>query len=77
MDLSIPLGGIQNAEAAFDSNARSIVQDSVGVASPHGDSVDLSTAVVGLLASSLSFTANVKAASVEDNLTQNQFSLLG
>jgi len=77
MDLSIPLGGIQNAEAAFDSNARSIIQDSVGVASPHGDSVDLSTAVVGLLSSNLSFMANVKVAGIEDNLTQNEISLLG
>ncbi len=78
MDLSIPLGGIQNAEASFNANARSIVQGSLGAGgAAAGDSVDLSTAVVGLLSSSLSFQANVKVASVEDNLTQNQFSLLG
>jgi len=78
MDLSIPLGGIRNAEAAFDSNARSIVQGSLNAGrSSAGDSVDLSTAVVGLLSSNLAFTANVKAASLEDNLTRNEISLLG
>jgi hypothetical protein len=77
MDLSIPLEGIQNASTSFDSAARSIVQDSLGGSSPHGDSVNLSSAVVSLLSAQSSFTANVKVASIEDNLTKSTFSVLG
>jgi hypothetical protein len=83
MDLSIPLAGIQKADTAFDSAARSITDTSLGIQLPSighpggGDSVDLSTAVVNLLSSTLSFEANVKVASLEDNLTKNELSVLG
>jgi hypothetical protein len=79
MDLSIPLDGIQRAETALNSAAVSISQGSLGIAQPNGrgDSVDLSTAVVNLLQSKLSFLANTKVASVEDNLTRSEISLLG
>jgi hypothetical protein len=76
MDLSIPLSGMQTASAAFDSAARSITQASVSAPSGPGDSADLSSAVVGLLAAKLSFFANEKVASIEDNLTKNEISVL-
>ncbi len=77
MDLSIPLGGIQEADSAFNSAATSISQNSLSQPAGRGDSVDLSTAVVNLLQAKLSFIANVKVAGVEDNLTRNEINLLG
>ena len=80
MDLSIPVGGIQTASAAFDSAARSIAQAFNGNSTPSsggGDSVDLSTAVAGLLASKTAFLANEQVALVEDSLTRTSFSVLG
>jgi hypothetical protein len=84
MDLSIPSSGMQSADAAFDSAARSITQalnqgqpTQLGQASNQGDSADLSSAVAGLLASSLSFIANEKAAIVEDSMTKSTLSILG
>jgi hypothetical protein len=78
MNLSIPLSGIQTADAAFDSAARSVVQAFAGGTPGQAeDSVSLSSAVTGLLTSSLDFTANVKVAIVEDNLDKNALSILG
>lgn len=84
MDLSIPLGGMQTADAAFDSAAQSITRafsggppTALGNAPNQGDTAELSDAVAGLLASKLNFMANEKAAIVEDNLTKSTISVLG
>jgi flagellar hook protein FlgE len=83
MDLSIPVNGMQQAEGAFNSSATSIMRafqgstTTGGSAPTSGDTVDLSTAVTGLVTSKQDFQANVKVAQVEDSLTKSLFSLLG
>lgn len=85
MDLSIALSGIQSADASFDSAARALVQAVNGTpstsASPaparQGDSADLSTDVVSLLHSQLSFSANIATEIGESSLNQSTFSILG
>jgi hypothetical protein len=42
-----------------------------------GDSVDLSSAVTGLMKSNLDFTANVKMELIDSQMSQSTFSLLG
>ena len=84
MDLSIPLAGGQTADAAFDSAAQAITQafnggqpTQLGNASNQGDTVELSTAVAGLLKSKLDFIANEKVAIVENSTTRSALSVLG
>ncbi len=73
MDLSISLFGLQSAAAPFDSAAKCISQAFSGIkqtrpgaATNQGDSVELSTAVGGLLNSKFDFVANEKVALVEN-----------
>jgi len=74
------LAGIEKASASFDSAATSLLQAANG-ASPSatvpGDRVDLSQAVVSLLSSERTFSANIAAEIVESNLTKSTFSVLG
>ena len=83
MNLSIPVEGMQQAENSFNSSASSITKafqgnnTAPGGGATSGDTVDLSTAVTGLITSKQEFLANVKVAQVEDNLTKSLFSLMG
>jgi flagellar hook protein FlgE len=82
MNLYIPVEGIRQAEASFNSSAASITRAFQGnttansSGSPSNDTVDLSSAVTGVITAKQDFLANVKVAQVEDNLTQSSFSLL-
>jgi hypothetical protein len=82
MDLSIPAAGMSSASAAFDFAASAITQafnntgNSSSSSSATGDSVDLSTAVAGLLKSKLDFMANVNLEIVENHMNQSTFSVL-
>lgn len=84
MDLSIPLSGLQTAAATFDSAANSIIKAfsggqprQLGDAPNQGDSVELSTAVAGLLKSKLDFLANEQVALVENSTMKSTLSVLG
>jgi len=83
MDLSIPAAGMQSASAAFETAANSLTQvfqnstNPLTAGSTMGDSVDLSTAMAGLLKSNLDFTANTKLEMVENQMQRSTFSVLG
>ncbi len=76
MDLSIPLGGLQKADQAFDSAASAITQSFNGNQGRQGDTAQLSDKVISLLSSKAAFKTNEKVAQVEDNLNQSTFSIL-
>ena len=84
MDLSIPMSGMQTADASFDSAAQSITRafstgqpTALGNAPNQGDSAELSSAVAGLLSSKLKFMANEQVAIVENSMIKNTISVLG
>jgi flagellar hook protein FlgE len=82
MNLSIPVEGIRQAENSFSSSAASITRafqantSANSSGSPSSDTVDLSSAVTGLISAKQDFLANVHVAQVDDNLTRSSFSLL-
>jgi hypothetical protein len=83
MNFSIPAAGMQAASAAFESAANGLNQvfqkglNPLTQGSTMGDSVDLSSAVTGLMKSNLDFTANVKMELIDSQMSQSTFSLLG
>jgi hypothetical protein len=83
MNFSIPAAGMQAASAALESAANGLnhvfqnASNPLTSGSTMGDSVDLSTAMLGMLKSNLDFTANVKTAVVENSMAQSTFSILG
>jgi hypothetical protein len=75
---------MQTADAAFDAAASALTRAfsggqpaQLGDAQNQGDTVELSTAVAGLLKSKVDFLANEKAALVEDAVTKSTISVLG
>jgi hypothetical protein len=85
MDFSIPLGGMQAESTAFDAAARGIVHSllpgsssSVGTShSTAADSLDLSASAVALLQAKVGFEANARLATLEGEMEQSTFSILG
>ena len=74
---------MQAASAALETAANGLNQVFQNASNPltsgstMGDSVDLSTAMLGMLKSNLNFTANVKMAVVENSMARSTFSILG
>ena len=76
MNFSIPLAGIQNAGASFDTAASAITRAFNQTGAAAGDTADLSTQVAALLKSKLDFMASVNVALVENETNKSTFSLL-
>jgi hypothetical protein len=74
IDFSVPLAGINRAEASFDRAASHIARAGSGGA---GDTVDLSAEAVALIQGRISVAANVKAAQAEDQMAKSMLSLIG
>lgn len=83
MDFSIAAAGMQSASAAFENAANGLTRAFQSANNPltegstMGDSVSLSTAMVGLMKSNLDFTANVKMELVDSEMSQSTMSILG
>lgn len=85
MDLSIPLGGMQAESTALDAAALGIVHSflpgsnsSAGTShSTAADSLDLSASAVALLEAKVGVKANSRLATVEGEMEQSTFSILG
>ena len=85
MDFSIPLGGMQAESTAFDAAAHRIAHSvlsgsnsSAGTShSTAADSLDLSASAVALLQAKVGFEANARVATVESEMEQSTFSILG
>ncbi len=73
IDLQTPLAGMNRGSASVDRAASRIA------AAPfsQGDSVDLSTEMVALMAGQNSFEANVKVAQTMDQMSRSLISILG
>jgi flagellar basal body rod protein FlgG len=73
IDFQIPLSGMKHASESLDRTASRIA------AAPfsQGDSVDLSSEMVGLMTARTSFEVNVKSAQTEDQMSRNLISFFG
>jgi hypothetical protein len=70
----IALGGLERAAASFDKSATRMT---AAAAPEAGDSVDLSTAAVGMLTARNQFSANLKTAHVADEMERMAIELIG
>jgi flagellar hook protein FlgE len=74
IDFSIPLSGMNQAEAKLNQTASRIA--SIG-GTPGGDSVDLSAEMIAMMQAKNSFAVNTKVAQTEDQVTRSLLNLLG
>ena len=70
IDFSAPLSGMTQAETSVNRIAMRVAQ-------PAGDTVDLSTEAVSMMAARNSFATDAKVAKVEDQMTRSTLSILG
>ena len=78
LDLSVPLQGLNRAEAELNSAAAKIAQASLSAGSPPAnDAVDLSTEIVALLSAKNDFAANARVIHTIGDLNQSLVNLLG
>lgn len=74
MDFSIPLAGMQQAEASLNQTAGRVA--SMGVTAP-GDSADLSAEMIAMLEAKNDFAVNTKVVQADDQVTRSTLNLLG
>ena len=83
IDFSIPLAGMDRAEASLNTTATQIAGISVagiGVATGttgQGDTVDLSAEMIALMEARNNFAVNAKLAQAENQVAQISINLLG
>ena len=73
IDFSIPLAGMQQAEASLYKTASRVAV--VGL-TPAGDNDDLSTEMIAMIEAKNSFSANTKVAQAENQVTQSLLNIL-
>jgi len=74
IDFSTPLSAMQRAEASLNQTAARVA--SIGL-TPSGDSVDLSAEMIAMMEAKNNFSANVKVAQTEDQVSQSLLNILG
>jgi flagellar hook protein FlgE len=78
IDFSTPLAGMNAAEASLNRTASNIANfGGTPANAPGGDTLDLSTDMIGLIEARNNFSANVKAAQTEDQMTQSLLKMIG
>jgi hypothetical protein len=77
MDISaIALSGLERAQTAFDASATRLSRAALPQDTPAVDSVDLSSAVVGLMTAQNNFKVNVKVAQTADDMQRATLDIL-
>jgi hypothetical protein len=77
MDISaIALDGLERAQQRFDTSATRLSRASLPQDTPAVDSVDLSTAVVGLMTAQNDYKVNVKVAQTGDEMQRAVLDIL-
>ncbi len=74
-DLSIPLGGMAQAESRLNTVASRLARLAVPASAP-GDTVDLSAEMVALTESKNAYEANVKAAQTFEQMSRTVLDIL-
>jgi flagellar basal body rod protein FlgG len=73
IDFSVPLAGIERAEASMNRSAGRIAK----VGFPEGDSVDLSAEMVAMMVAKTAVQANANVLRAEADLSRSIVNLLG